>query len=480
MPKKKQSNSSIIFRSSALGLFAFLVAFAAGSMITPVRNTSATDDCTSSVTDQITCTENQNLTVTVNNNPLYYYINVVSAHGSAGTPLAMAFGSEDGRTAFGNIASTSDDVYVETNSPLTHQLMLSTTGTYTIAGIDSALVANNLVSTGTVVSDDALVANSYFAPGGGNAINSASALTGNTWGFALKNDSEGIPENNFDADYSDPALTSKWAKVPNSGSEVIVRQDTEPTSTTTVYYGALAQKNIAGGEYSNVILYTALAEQPNQLRVLPSRATSGATITIYTSINTTNISEETATITFYQVENDEQVTKATCSSPVIALDENNYLYVTCTVPEISEAGTYGVKLTLTNMAVSLSQDDVFTYASSASPQSDPQNVDNNQNQASIASTSNRSGIAFGGGSQSSSSSSSDSDSSATTVYNSPLGANNSDKTTTVAAATKSGSADALNVLAVAALAGSAVAAGGGLFFIIAKRRKEEEEEEEEI
>ena len=485
---QKETKNSIILRSLALGLFSFLIVFVAVGLIAPIQNTSATTNtCTTDASDNINCTKNQNLSVEVHNNPLYYYISVRSAHGAAGTPIAMAFGSEEGRTAFGNIASASDSVYVETNSPLTHQLMLSTTGTHTIGGISSALVANNLVSLNTIVNNDTLVTNTYFAPGGGNSITTATTLGQNTWGFALASNTEGIPENNFDADYSNPTLSSKWAQVPNVGNEVLVRQDTEPTSTTSVYYGVYAEKNISGGEYSNVMLYTALAEQPTQIRVNPNTATSGTTITVYTSINTTNITGEAATVKFYQLENDTPVEKGTCTNPTVALDTNNYLYVTCTVPSLTLDAVYGVQLSLTNLATTLSEDNVFTYATpSQQNQNTPQNnTPQNAPQQQLAQANTQS-VGNGNANVSyvptqqagDSTSSSDSNDNASSTYNSPLGANNSNsKNNAATVASVQDDSQDVNIPVVVAVVAATIAASGGIAFAIVKHRDDDEEEE---
>ena len=501
----KEDKISLVLKNSALGIFAFLVVYATISLTTPFQNTSATDtpeDCDESTntteSGSICRKQNQNLSVTVNNNPLFYYITVRSDHGASSTPISMAFGSEEGRTALGNLAFASDSVYVESNSPLTHQLLLSTTGTYTVGDIDTSLVANNLVSTSTVVKDSSLAANTYFAPGGGNSLTTAATLGQNTWGFALASNSEGIPENNFDPDYSNPTKTSKWAKVPNSGNEILVRQDNEPTSTTTIYYGVYAEKNIVGGEYGNVMLYTALAEQPTQIRISPKNAIAGATLTVYTSINTTNITGESATIKFYQESTDSEtgeVTKTesgTCTNPTVNLDTNNYLYVTCTVPALTLDQSYGVELALSNLSTTLYESNIFTYKNSDS-QSEQQIADNtpsNNNTSSNNSASptlNTNNSTSGNRSlrsatmQSSSSSSSDTTTDDTTnnntdsTYNTPLGVNNADAKTTASVAGDSDSGTN-NAITIAAAATAMVAAGGIAFFIIKKREKDEKDE----
>ncbi|MBR3134957.1 hypothetical protein IKG54_00090, partial [Candidatus Saccharibacteria bacterium] len=51
----------------------------------------------------------------------------------------------------------------------------------------------------------------------------------------------------------------------------------------------------------------------------------------------------------------------TCTNPSINLDSDNYLYVTCTTPVLSE-GVYTVELTLTNLGRVLTAENVVTYS----------------------------------------------------------------------------------------------------------------------
>ncbi|MBR3135086.1 hypothetical protein IKG54_00780, partial [Candidatus Saccharibacteria bacterium] len=103
-------------------LSAFLLSYISSSLISPINNSSATSPSTISGSDTAP------VSVSVSNSPLAYYISVSSSHGSAGTPVSLNY-SQDGSSGgiLGNVVSSSDNVYLETNSPLTHQLLLSTT-----------------------------------------------------------------------------------------------------------------------------------------------------------------------------------------------------------------------------------------------------------------------------------------------------------------------------------------------------------------
>ena len=202
-----KTNINHIFRVYAIFSVAFLFSYISASIISPISNTSATtspSDCdptTHTTPSGSICSDgNSNLSVSVSNNPLAYYISVSSSHGSAGTPVSLSY-SQDGSSGgtLGNVVSSSDNVYLETNSPLNHQLLLSTSGTHSESGIPSSIVANNLTGTNTETTTESgntsLVTNTYIAPVGNvttSSLNSASALSNNTWGFALSSNTSGI------------------------------------------------------------------------------------------------------------------------------------------------------------------------------------------------------------------------------------------------------------------------------------------------
>ncbi|MBR3323722.1 hypothetical protein IKG16_02445, partial [Candidatus Saccharibacteria bacterium] len=115
-----------------------LTSFILASILIPINQSFATDSPST-----ISGSDTSPVSVSVSNSPLSYYISVSSSHGSAGTPVSLSY-SQDGSSGgtLGNVVSSSDNVYLETNSPMSHQLLLSTSGTHTESTIPSSLVAN--------------------------------------------------------------------------------------------------------------------------------------------------------------------------------------------------------------------------------------------------------------------------------------------------------------------------------------------------
>ncbi|MBR3135150.1 hypothetical protein IKG54_01105, partial [Candidatus Saccharibacteria bacterium] len=240
----------------------------------------------------------------------------------------------------------------------THQLLLSTTSPSTTTK------SNNLTGDNTQESGGIPVLNTYIAPIGNtttSSLNSATVLSNNTWGFALSSNTRGIESNNFDSDYSTTTNDSKFTTVPVNGSEVLLTQDTEPISNTTIYYGVKADRDIPAGNYSNTVLYTALAEQPSEIRVSPSTINLSdpyQTLTIYTSISTTDTDLGTATVAFKNSSGD--IETDTCTNVSLHTDSNNYLYATCTSPTLL-VGNYDVVLTLNKYGRVLEGNNDITY-----------------------------------------------------------------------------------------------------------------------
>ena len=95
---------------------------------------------------------------------------------------------------------------------------------------------------------------------------SPAQLTTNTWGYAMKRDSNNKYTTKFDTTYTTGntnSLTSKWAKVPTNQAPQTIKhtEDTPPTEgdNTTVYYAANVPKNKTAGQYQTTITYTATA-----------------------------------------------------------------------------------------------------------------------------------------------------------------------------------------------------------------------------
>jgi hypothetical protein len=92
-----------------------------------------------------------------------------------------------------------------------------------------------------------------------NTTGAPATLATNTWGFALP----GAP---FDASYSAEsnatASTSKWAKIPSTGTPFQLKSTSAVASndTTTVWYAAKIDSSKPSGTYTDQVVYTATAK----------------------------------------------------------------------------------------------------------------------------------------------------------------------------------------------------------------------------
>ena len=114
------------------------------------------------------------------------------------------------------------------------------------------------------------------------------SLTTNTWGYAMKRDSNNQYTTKFDTTYTTGnanSLTSKWAKVPTSQAPETIKhtEDTPQDSgdNTVVYYGVNVPKNKTAGQYQTTITYTATAnvlDPPEVEKVSPDTIRQGMSV----------------------------------------------------------------------------------------------------------------------------------------------------------------------------------------------------------
>jgi hypothetical protein len=134
------------------------------------------------------------------------------------------------------LTSASDVITVNTNDTAGYLL--------TLADADAV---ETLTSGGNTI---AASANTSAAP---------ATLATNTWGFALP----GAP---FDASYSAEnnatSSTSKWAKIPSTGTPFTLKSTatTASNDTTTVWYAAKIDSTKPTGTYTDQVVYTATAK----------------------------------------------------------------------------------------------------------------------------------------------------------------------------------------------------------------------------
>ena len=116
------------------------------------------------------------------------------------------------------------------------------------------------------------------------------SLTTNTWGYAMKRDSNNQYTTKFDTTYTTGntnSLTSKWAKVPtNQAPQTIKHTEDTPQAAgdnTTVYYAVNIPKNKTAGNYQTTITYTATAnilDPPEVEKVEPSTIKQSLSISL--------------------------------------------------------------------------------------------------------------------------------------------------------------------------------------------------------
>lgn len=196
-------------------------------------------------------------------------------------------------------------------------------------------------------------------------LESPAPLTSNSWGFALANTTPGLPTpNGFDETYTvgDPGKNSKWAAVPAKGHEQLIQKDlsmNQSSTSTDVYYAVSARDNLADGNYTGTIVYTAIYEAAETLEATLSRTegTAGNDITITTAAKTDmDVSDlGTATVNF------TSSTSTPCSNPTLSKTSEGLIQVSCQVPELPAAGNYTVTVTLDKNGQTYTSTQTFAY-----------------------------------------------------------------------------------------------------------------------
>ncbi len=216
-------------------------------------------------------------------------------------------------SAAGTVAMVEDVITSSTNSPSGYKLYVSVDGDHNDIYLNGD--SNNDVSGKKI----AATSGTFDSPA---ALTSDSS---SSWGYAVP----GL--NNFDIAYdpSSPSSSAKFAALPVIGEEQLIHEHegVATDDTTSVYYGAKVDSNIAAGHYVANVVYTSMTDISSitngELTVSPNDFTENydpVTITITTSLST---SREIGTVT------------ATVGGNICGdLDIANYdpLTVTCTLP----------------------------------------------------------------------------------------------------------------------------------------------------
>ena len=206
-----------------------------------------------------------------------------------------------------SIAKTTDTVRVDTESGVEYDIYMS-------AGDD-----NHLHADGT---DDSFGENTNLV-----------SLSDGSWGFTTeKND-------------------SIFTSVPKKGEEVLVTHMSEP-GETKVYFVAKGGVGFAAGLYRGTTRYTIVAKSGNPVSITPNSSGESTTLTITTPIaKNGDMAIETPEV---KIGEDE------CLSPSMQSADNQYITITCNVPDDLTPGEYRVSIDFSDIEQELSVEDGYT------------------------------------------------------------------------------------------------------------------------
>ncbi|MDR2524355.1 MAG: IPT/TIG domain-containing protein [Candidatus Nomurabacteria bacterium] len=218
-------------------------------------------------------------------------------------------------------------------------------------GVNTTIVSGYQLSLSTDSTDNSLrhTRSSNLIPTIGQQFPSTSALGDNTWGFSLDN--------------------VNYSAVPDSGSPVIIKSTSGPTTATdntTVTYGAKATLRKPAGQYKSTVVYTAVGRPvaaPILASLSPSTgpAAGGTTITISgTNLNTT-------TKVFFDFNGNGQFDSGEeCGNVQIADPVSASTSVTCATPAsgLGGDGTGSTNVVVTAQGGETTLNNGFTYISS--------------------------------------------------------------------------------------------------------------------
>ena len=241
-------------------------------------------------------------------------------------------------SAAGTVAMVEDVITSSTNSPSGYKLYVSVDGDH-----------NDIYLNGDSRND---VADKKIAATSGTFDSPSSLMNDSTssWGYAVPGLS------NFDAAYdvTSPSSSAKFAALPVIGEEQLIHEHegVATDDTTSVYYGAKVDSNIAAGHYIANVVYTSMTDISSitngELTVSPNDFMENyepVTITITTSLST---SREIGTVT------------ATVGGNICGdLDIANYdpLTVTCTLPAGLSSDEHNVALNIPRLGKSYEAED---------------------------------------------------------------------------------------------------------------------------
>lgn len=308
------------YRNFAVCMGVFLISFFIAGALSPTQGSNALP-CTNTE-DELCDTAGTDVSVTIENP---YFVNIASSHGSAGSPIALDYTKSE--VNVGNLLTVRDNVKVSTNAKTNHYLYISTNSS-----------SNNLTSTDTDLSNS----HTYIAPGGGDTLASASALTANTWGLSLEESS----------------ANNSFTKVPILGKDLLLDTSNQEESETDVYYGVLATSELSPGKYSNTIKYTAYVEPlADDMEVSPVQVTEfNQTISFKVPSFISSIDKVG--------EVSVDIGNWSCPGAEVANVDVNYTTITCKAPWNGKGSTYTATLTFKKYGKTITKANAISYSSS--------------------------------------------------------------------------------------------------------------------
>ena len=333
---------------------AFCTAFLASSILTPTRTSDATNTVTTNITSG------------------YYYVRISSSDVALNLMPAPS----------GAMTVVSSTVKTSTNSPSGYKLYLGMSDTKSDGTPKTA--AQSLLN-GLYLDEDLSSPNTV--PAGSGSATTPAALTDNTWGYAVDQNTTGAPTVwttlSHQAMESATPTSDAFAAVPGKGSEDLIQTTNsantsipadswtddyfdDPTKYTaaTIWYGARANMSAYSGAYSNTIAYSAIVQASpsgNTMSFNPSKYVRGATYENMTWSDTLTIKTSLLTSTSVDLGDNISVTisgngpagAVLTSCPVTSATvepieqgaTSGYATIQCTLPQ-AYAATYTIVLNI--------------------------------------------------------------------------------------------------------------------------------------
>ena len=258
-----------------------------------------------------------------------------------------------------NIAGSTSDYYVSLTSNDTISLPVDPDGTiHTVTDTITATsntgsgykvfvsMANSNTNGNRLYYNGDTTSSSYLSP----TNTTSTDIPTNSWGVSVTTENP-----------SDPTSSNVYTTMPLLGNELLVKNFTSDTPSTTIpiTYAAKTDMSINAGTYKGEVIYSALANSPTNtiLSTTTAYTTGGGTLTVSTPLmNSLSLDKATPTATV-------TIGGTTCTNPTIAINASTGIYeVSCTIPA-KNAGSYDVVVEYTGAG--LQDDTARSYTASS-------------------------------------------------------------------------------------------------------------------